>query len=657
MTARPSGACSSRARGPGGQLEVPAGVGAAGPATQRDPRAEQPEVRRCRSRRPPAGARPARRRSRRPSSPPGRAATNPSSTSYFVSTSRCPLVTCGLPACADCAVAINLSARRGRRPRHGCPAAASLRWRRWPRRELAAAVRRPRRRCPGRCGPALRLTGTERGFPLVPAMSFTPYAAATRCCPLARGGARAVRTGGAAGRRRRGGARRRGLRPARPASARPVPDGAAAAGRDGEPAQGPGAAPAPVRRPGAPATTSTSSSVQELTPRAEKALRAAGLETLLPSAHVMPARPGSRARRASGAVWTRLCRSTRRRGTGRLRAAHGAAGHRRRGTTVELTAVHTHAAVDLAAVRAGLDRRPRRAAGARTATSCGCWPVTSTRRWTTPPCAPCCGRGWADAAQRGRAGTGVDLAAAAAAVAAAGPRPRARRPADRRRRRRPRARAGQRPPRPRRRPGAAPAADRRCSPGAVRLGTRQGSGVRRRAPSRGEHGHAERARDVRRRSASTAYGADGGKLGTVEAFFVDDRTGAPTWVAVSTGLFGTRHSIVPAADATFTDGALRLPVTADAVKSAPPMAGRPPGPGRGGGAPPALRPGRRPAAVGGPPSRRSSRPAAAPVPPVRRALRPTTAPRGDDRARPATARGTRPRPGRRHRRVRAPTAA
>ena len=68
---------------------------------------------------------------------------------------------------------------------------------------------------------------------------------------------------------------------------------------------------------------------------------------------------------------------------------------------------------------------------------------------------------------------------------------------------------------------------------------------------------------------STAYGPDGDRIGTVEHFFVDDRTGLPTWVAVSTGLFGTRHSVVPALEASFIDGALRLPVTRDAVKSAP----------------------------------------------------------------------------------------
>jgi stress response protein YsnF len=71
---------------------------------------------------------------------------------------------------------------------------------------------------------------------------------------------------------------------------------------------------------------------------------------------------------------------------------------------------------------------------------------------------------------------------------------------------------------------------------------------------------------------TTAYAPDGDSIGTVEHFFVDDRTGAPTWVAVSTGLFGTRHSIVPAGDATFTEGALRLPVSKEAVKSAPHIA-------------------------------------------------------------------------------------
>lgn len=68
---------------------------------------------------------------------------------------------------------------------------------------------------------------------------------------------------------------------------------------------------------------------------------------------------------------------------------------------------------------------------------------------------------------------------------------------------------------------------------------------------------------------STAYGPDGEKIGTVEHFFTDDRTGAPTWVAVSTGLFGTRRSVVPATEASFSEGAVRLPVTREAVRTAP----------------------------------------------------------------------------------------
>ena len=80
-------------------------------------------------------------------------------------------------------------------------------------------------------------------------------------------------------------------------------------------------------------------------------------------------------------------------------------------------------------------------------------------------------------------------------------------------------------------------------------------------------------REVAAAIGSTAYGPDGSKIGTVENFFVDDRTGVPTWVSVSTGLFGTRHSIAPAAEASVGDGGLVLSVTAEAVKAAPRLAG------------------------------------------------------------------------------------
>lgn len=80
-------------------------------------------------------------------------------------------------------------------------------------------------------------------------------------------------------------------------------------------------------------------------------------------------------------------------------------------------------------------------------------------------------------------------------------------------------------------------------------------------------------REVSASIGGTAYTSTGDKIGTVEHYFVDDRTGAPSWVAVTTGLFGTRHSIMPATEATFAEGVLRVPVSADAVKSAPHLEG------------------------------------------------------------------------------------
>ncbi|WP_336032549.1 PRC-barrel domain-containing protein [Geodermatophilus sp. FMUSA9-8] len=80
-------------------------------------------------------------------------------------------------------------------------------------------------------------------------------------------------------------------------------------------------------------------------------------------------------------------------------------------------------------------------------------------------------------------------------------------------------------------------------------------------------------RDLSAAIGSTAHGPDGEKIGTVESFFVDDRTGAPTWVAVSTGLFGTRHSVVPATEAVFADGMLQVPVGKEAVRHAPAVHG------------------------------------------------------------------------------------
>ncbi|MGY1804115.1 DUF2382 domain-containing protein [Blastococcus sp. SYSU D00922] len=67
---------------------------------------------------------------------------------------------------------------------------------------------------------------------------------------------------------------------------------------------------------------------------------------------------------------------------------------------------------------------------------------------------------------------------------------------------------------------------------------------------------------------STAHGADG-KLGTVGEVYLDDETGRPEWATVRTGLFGTKESFVPLADADLSGSDLRLPYDKDKVSHAP----------------------------------------------------------------------------------------
>ncbi|WP_324277596.1 PRC-barrel domain-containing protein [Blastococcus brunescens] len=59
---------------------------------------------------------------------------------------------------------------------------------------------------------------------------------------------------------------------------------------------------------------------------------------------------------------------------------------------------------------------------------------------------------------------------------------------------------------------------------------------------------------------STAVGSDG-KLGTVGEVYLDDETGRPEWATVRTGMFGTKESFVPLADADLSGDDLRLPTT------------------------------------------------------------------------------------------------
>ena len=149
----------------------------------------------------------------------------------------------------------------------------------------------------------LRATGGERGFPLVPALAFTPYAAATSVLPLTAAVLARSRTG------------------ALLAAAAGAVLAGAVLGNRGTPAPVPPAggerlrvATVSLRKGMVPAEPVVELvrrhevdllAVQELTPEAEQHLRDAGLDRLLPHAAVIPARAGS-VPSASGAVWSRL---------------------------------------------------------------------------------------------------------------------------------------------------------------------------------------------------------------------------------------------------------------------------------------------------------------------------------------------------------------
>jgi uncharacterized protein (TIGR02271 family) len=68
---------------------------------------------------------------------------------------------------------------------------------------------------------------------------------------------------------------------------------------------------------------------------------------------------------------------------------------------------------------------------------------------------------------------------------------------------------------------------------------------------------------------TTAYSADGDKIGKVGQLFLDDQTGRPEFVTVNTGLFGTKETFIPVADATFNGDRLTLPYSKERVKDAP----------------------------------------------------------------------------------------
>jgi uncharacterized protein (TIGR02271 family) len=67
----------------------------------------------------------------------------------------------------------------------------------------------------------------------------------------------------------------------------------------------------------------------------------------------------------------------------------------------------------------------------------------------------------------------------------------------------------------------------------------------------------------------TLVDRDGGRVGSIDAIYLDDRTGQPEWALVNTGLFGTKASFVPLAQATQTGDDIVVPYDKQLVKDAP----------------------------------------------------------------------------------------
>jgi uncharacterized protein (TIGR02271 family) len=74
---------------------------------------------------------------------------------------------------------------------------------------------------------------------------------------------------------------------------------------------------------------------------------------------------------------------------------------------------------------------------------------------------------------------------------------------------------------------------------------------------------------VRSWQGATLVDRDGDKVGSIGAIYLDDRTGEPEWALVNTGLFGTKSSFVPLAQASGSGDQVQVPYETQLVKDAP----------------------------------------------------------------------------------------
>ena len=74
---------------------------------------------------------------------------------------------------------------------------------------------------------------------------------------------------------------------------------------------------------------------------------------------------------------------------------------------------------------------------------------------------------------------------------------------------------------------------------------------------------------IRTWEGRTLLDRDGGRIGTIDAIYLDDPTGQPEWALVNTGLFGTTSSFVPLAQAFQSDNDVVAPYDKQLVSDAP----------------------------------------------------------------------------------------
>ena len=75
--------------------------------------------------------------------------------------------------------------------------------------------------------------------------------------------------------------------------------------------------------------------------------------------------------------------------------------------------------------------------------------------------------------------------------------------------------------------------------------------------------------ELQNMEGQTAVDVNGAKLGKIGQIYVDDQTGQPLWVTITTGMFGTKQSFAPLHGSRPAGGALHLAVTKDMVTGAP----------------------------------------------------------------------------------------